>query len=150
MELQVSSSYLGIVYRIDEFTKAVDRTVQRALEIREKHPYDAIAFTGNSGAAMAHILSYRMGVPLICVRKENENSHYVKENRRYLEGFLGAKNYLIVDDFISSGDTVARIIKVIAEKMRDAKCAAILLYKADYKRNQLHYDIPTYGSYREY
>lgn len=121
----ISTDYLDMVYDVEYFTKAVPKSVRVLKEFHKKHPFDAIAFTGCSGAAFAYPLSYRLKIPLICVRK-GESSHYSHP----LEGFTGAKRYLIVDDFISSGSTVRKIISTIKahSTAKNPRAAGIFLY----------------------
>jgi adenine/guanine phosphoribosyltransferase-like PRPP-binding protein len=133
---QVKSDYLYSVYNVSEFANLAKKTVHAAQRMMKQIPFDAIAFTGTSGAAMAYILSAEMGIPLICVRKETDNSHYVK-GHGHLEGFVQAKRFAFVDDFISSGSTFRRVKEVITSKMPKAECVGIILYAAtrqDYER----------------
>lgn len=123
----ISTSYLARVYYIDDFVKSINRAAKVIGEFRKKHPFDAIAFTGCSGAAFAYPLSAKMKIPLICVRKK-DGSH----NDRPLEGFLGAKKFLIVDDFIASGGTIRKIVATIKKhaKMKNKypKPVGVFLY----------------------
>lgn len=85
--------------------------------------FDALAFQGVSGASVAFPLSFDLGIPIIAVRKKNENSH-----GRFVEGPCGVKKYAIIDDFICSGDTVLRIIESIQRWDRNLKPAQLYLY----------------------
>lgn len=132
--MEIYSSYLGVVFDIDRFQKLVPIVVQKAKDIMQKHPFDAIAFTGVSGAALAFILSYELKIPLICVRRDRNDGHHAKNSQMMvsyptlLEGALDAKKYLIVDDFISTGATTNRIIESINDFFNHGDCVAILLY----------------------
>ena len=88
------TDYLERVYRVNSFIKVVNKAVTILRKYRRKHPFDAIAFTGTSGAALAYPISYKLGIPLICVRKSRSNSHFYGK----VEGYLASK-YIIVDDF---------------------------------------------------
>ena len=89
----------------------------------QKYPFDAIAFTGVSGAALAFILSYELKIPLICVRRDENDGHHAKVPQMMLpystilEGALDAKRYLIVDDFIEQGNTIRRILESIDDHL---------------------------------
>lgn len=133
----VATSYLGAVYNVNRFAK----TMTAMCALLRKHKFEAIAFTGTSGAAFAYPLSIRLKKPLICVRKEG--SHYGSK----VEGVYGIKNYVIVDDFISSGDTVDKIINEVedmARKNRVAKpkCVGIFLYSEWAEGRESYADIP--------
>lgn len=91
---------------------------------RKKHPFDAIAFTGTSGAALAYPLALALKVPLICVRKKGDGNHF----KSSIEGVTNSNKYLIVDDFIVSGETMDRIIQTIRGTGSMAKPVGIYLY----------------------
>lgn len=93
-------------------------------KFRRKVKFDAIAFTGSSGAALAYPLSYILGLPLICVRKSPKDSHFGLR----LEGYVSASRYIIVDDFIESGRTINKIQRAIKSKNEAASCVGIYLY----------------------
>lgn len=118
---QIRSEYLGKVYG-KQFLKLVPAAVKKLRAIKRKYPFDAIAFRGSSGAALAFPLSYFLKLPLIHVRKGN--SHY---GSGAIEGTISSKKYVIIDDFIDSGATVKKIIREVSKEM-DAKPAAICLY----------------------
>jgi adenine/guanine phosphoribosyltransferase-like PRPP-binding protein len=139
----VQTDYLASVYHLDRFQETVDRTIHAAERMMKLHPFDAIAFTGTSGAALAFILSHWMNVPLICVRKTNDGSHY-PGYMGLLEGFTGTKRYMIVDDFISSGRTIDKIRDEIAKKLPQAQCIGIVLYA---RSNDSDYrSLPVFGA----
>jgi hypothetical protein len=103
------TSYLSNVFDSDRFRGQILVAEQRIRKFAETTDFDAIAFTGTSGSAFAYPLSFLLGMPLICVRKSAENNHYYGK----VEGYLDAKSYIIVDDFISGGTTIREIIKDI-------------------------------------
>ena len=105
---------------------------------RRKNPFDAIAFTGTSGAALAYPLSYLLGMPLICVRKSIRDNHFGSK----LEGLVSAKKYIIVDDFIESGKTINRITRSIKSENKKAKCVGIYLYDQSFKIDSPFENIP--------
>ena len=91
---------------------------------------------------MAYILSHRLKVPLICIRKRGVGTHYHKA----LEGHVTTKRYLIVDDFISSGSTVDSIRKFIRAENPQAKCVALLMYTRREDLGDDYEGIPVYSS----
>lgn len=93
-------------------------------KFRRKVLFDAIAFTGSSGAALAYPISYLLGVPLICVRKSIRDNH----SGLKLEGAVSAPKYIIIDDFIESGRTIDKINKAIKLENKKSNCVGIYLY----------------------
>lgn len=122
---EIQTEYLGKVYG-KEFLTLVPQVVKKLRAIKKEHPFDAIAFTGSSGAALAYPLSFLLKMPLIHVRKSNDNFHY----SRLIEGTISSKRYIIVDDFIETGKSIKRIIKSINQELKKSKAkpAAICLY----------------------
>lgn len=84
------------------------RELQRKLK---PHCFEAIAFSGTSGAALAFPLSLAMKKPLLLVRKDV--SYLNHHSSCLVEGALDAKTYVIVDDFVSSGGTIKHIARAV-------------------------------------
>jgi orotate phosphoribosyltransferase-like protein len=79
-------------------------------EIIKKHPeIEALASCGHSGLMMMGALSYVTGLPQIAVRKPHPSDH----DKKLVNGWLGCKGFLIIDDFVSSGQTIMKITKDI-------------------------------------
>jgi len=125
-----------------EFLKLVPRTVKKVRAIKRKYPFDAIAFTGSSGAALAYPLSYLLKLPLIHVRKGS--SHY---GQGKIEGTISSRRYLIIDDFIDTGASIRRIVKAVDSELDGAKPVAICLYSSDRQSYFEHKDtnIPVFN-----
>lgn len=121
---KIRTDYLSSIYSIDLYHKIIDDSYLVIKDLVKKGKIDSIAFTGTSGAAIAYPLSYKLKLPLICVRKTGEKSHYTGST----EGDAEAKKYLIVDDFIQSGKTINNIIKKIKRDQPNAKAVGIFLY----------------------
>jgi len=121
---EIQTDYLGKVYG-KQFLKLIPRAIKKLRAIKRRHPFDAIAFTGSSGAALAYPLSYLMKLPLIHVRKGP--SHY---SGGKVEGTISSKRYVIVDDFIETGASIRRVLKAIDSELDAAKPVAILLYSS--------------------
>ena len=155
--IKIHSGYMKNVFNPDTFPRIIDSAFKTAEKIRNKHPYDSIAFCGMSGCAMAFILAHKMGLPMLCVRKQETKSHFTNGGK-FVEGNLSAEKYLIIDDFMAVGDTVRYIIKSIKNEVPVASCSAILLY-SQRSNGEEHwrpdYDdktksIPRFGSKPEY
>lgn len=122
----IGSGYLDHVFNPEKLKQVVKLARKKMRQIHKAHPFDTIAFTGVSGAALGFILSYDTGFPVLVVRKSGESSHASYK----VEGNHSVKRYLVVDDFIDEGNTIRRIVKRIDEELTSnaAVCAAIMLY----------------------
>jgi len=134
--MNIQTEYLGTVFRPKEFESAVVRALALGKNIACKYKIDGIAFTGVSGAALGYILGYHLGLPLICIRRQGDGAHYIGA----LEGCVSAKRYMIVDDFISSGDTVRRIMRTIKTNCYDSKCAAMMMFNQSERRKTFYHN----------
>jgi len=125
----IQTHYLSSVYEPEEFQKTVKNSLKRIRQfMRTKDgQFDAIAFTGTSGAAMAYIIAHKLNVGLICIRKD-KSSHY----KGKVEGVRNAKKYIIIDDFIDSGNTIGSILDSVKVFSPKAKCSGIFLYDEEY------------------
>lgn len=120
----IKSDYLNSIYQVQDYKKLVNKAAAAIKAFKLKNPFDAIAFTGTSGAALAYPISAMLKIPLICVRKGA--NHYGEP----IEGCVTATKYIIIDDFISMGRTMKKIISTIKKEMPTAKPVAIFLYTA--------------------
>jgi adenine/guanine phosphoribosyltransferase-like PRPP-binding protein len=118
----IRTEYLDSVFRLHRYLPVVKAAIQALKKVDKKTPFDAIAFRGVSGAALAFPLSLALKKPLICIRKGS--SHY----GRKFEGCISAKTYIIVDDFIETGQTIEAIIKEISKIKPNAVPVGIFLY----------------------
>jgi len=134
--MKIISEYLSIIYHPDRFHTIIERTISAAYQMMMDVPYDTIAFTGTSGAAMAFVLSKELGMPLLCVRKKSEKSHY--SGNHYLEGNFGTQNYIIVDDMIDTGTTFRGIVDQIKIVVPKAKCVGALMYASYSAPHEYH------------
>lgn len=102
---EFKTSYLRDFLDADRLQESLSRT----FELLRDEEYDAIAFSGNSGAIIAGALSLATGKPLILVRKSTTGCH----SYDIVEGAGVYSSYIIVDDFVYSGATVRRIASEI-------------------------------------
>lgn len=98
-------------------------TLENILALDFPRDFDTIAVRGNSGLLLGAILAERLQKNLIIVRK-NEASHSGSK----VEGWGINQRILIVDDFISTGDTVDIIYETIVETCDSPTIVGILLY----------------------
>lgn len=92
------------------FATKIEETSEVIADMYSKNEFDAVAFMGSSGAALAFHLAAKYKIPLIYVRKSGEKSHghAIESNSK-----KAVKRYLIVDDFVDSGKTIRTIVKKI-------------------------------------
>lgn len=97
------------------FQKTIDQMVVKIEKLRALYPeIEAIAACGMSGLVLAGAVSARLQLPIIAVRKTMDTTH----NDRMVNGHLGAKGYLFIDDLICSGKTVDHVIGEIDRAAR--------------------------------
>lgn len=103
--MAIQTCYLASIYHLKQYQRLFQRAKVALKQLDKIVPFEAIAFTGTSGAALAYPLSLALNKPLICIRKDS--SHYESGS---LEGKVDAKTCLIIDDFIDTGATMGKII----------------------------------------
>lgn len=143
----IRTSYLERVLDPDQFQLTVDRMLEKTREVYNHTPFDVIAFSGASGAAIAFIIGFMMNFPLVMVRRRHDGSHHVGDRTvtdeeyrilnkgtklRYMEGETDFERFLIVDDQIDTGSTIELITGTIKEHNPSAKCVGTILYGWNY------------------
>lgn len=84
----------------------------------------AIAARGMSGALIGGVVSALSDLPLLIIRK-TDDKHHGYHHVQGPDGFTGP--YVIVDDFIESGETVKEILAAVYNAGGGA-CLGIFLY----------------------
>lgn len=128
--MRTFSPYLHDVFSYpQEYAALANKVAANVLTLKKRLKFDAIAFTGASGSAMAYPVSMLTGIPLLLVRKRDEQTHGSR-----VEGPNGAniKKYAIIDDFICSGSTVKRIIEALSAEDQTMRCVCIMVYLSKY------------------
>jgi adenine/guanine phosphoribosyltransferase-like PRPP-binding protein len=106
-----------------------EAVVSRAVRVLAQHSgdFDSIVATGMSGMSVAPIVAFVLKKQLVVVRKTTDGTHSCdlveKDHKK------GIRRYVIIDDFVSSGDTVNRVYRQLA-KHRGAQPVAIYCYAA--------------------
>jgi hypothetical protein len=111
-------------------------TVNNLLRLirKSKVQFDTIVFRGMSGALIAPIIAYKLDKEVIIIRK-GEDAH----SCRKAEGYTKSKRFIIIDDFVSSGDTIRQIFQSLYEmswesshwnEMEAAICSGVFLYNS--------------------
>jgi orotate phosphoribosyltransferase len=85
--------------------------------------FDTLVGTGISGAVIVPTLARLLGVDWAIVRKEDDGTH----GWYMIEGVVGAK-WLFVDDLVSSGSTVRRVVRIMAELFPNSAPVGAYLY----------------------
>ncbi len=118
------ADYLKHVIRADEIARRIPLAVERLHELGWQ--FDAVAFRGLSGALAAPIIAYLMHKTIIAVRKPYEVDNHAGHSNRPVDGDRGARRYVVVDDFVATGDTLRAIKRAISDWAPRAECVGIL------------------------
>lgn len=96
-----------------------EEKIELALRTLQPHldAFDCIAVRGFSGATAGSIIAWELNKGLIIVRKDHEER--TDSHGEPIEGALDCHaRYIVVDDFICSGVTIATIINKIGTRAR--------------------------------
>ena len=104
------NGYSHVQYSATERKVIVQRLINYLPSVMEYIKADSIAVTGKSGISFMFALLEHIDIPFMTIRKPGENCH-----GETIEGTLdhNFQRYLILDDFVDSGDTVRRIISTL-------------------------------------
>lgn len=109
--MQLEANYHNTT-KPERLMEIVDKVAAVVKKLREDNPgLTHIVAQGSSGQSVAWPVSYKLGIPVCIVRKPGEQSHAGEMSG---SGDLG--NYIIIDDLISTGTTLRRVIKAIADR----------------------------------
>ena len=109
----VSPLHTNQVFDPNQFPTLIKELSRKVWRLQKKLGFNALAGCGNSGLLVLGGLAARRQIPFFAVRKSADTEH----DTRLANGFLlngKVTRYLIVDDLISSGTTVNRIVKHIS------------------------------------
>lgn len=112
------------------FRARMNACIKRVKQLQEELGFDAVAFAGSSGAAIAFVLGYAIDIPVIYVRKDTETHH---GSSIECNSTSPIHKYLIVDDFVDAGGTVTRIYNKIRKYAQShfekvPACVGVFLY----------------------
>jgi adenine/guanine phosphoribosyltransferase-like PRPP-binding protein len=114
----------------------LEERVKLAARALKYHEFDAIAFRGMSGALISVPLALKMCKTMIMVRKPGDDSH----STFLVEGDTQARKYVIVDDFVATGDTVRTIKREVVKFSPDSECIGVLpvneIETEEFKKNK--------------
>lgn len=121
------SATVKITHWLDHAWASEEAILFRFMEVSEKfdipQDFDTLVGVGVSGAVVVPTLARLLGVDFAIVRKENDGSHGWNK----VEGVVG-KKWLFVDDLVSSGATVRRVVWVMAEEFPGSEPVGAYLY----------------------
>ena len=132
------------------FSPAQRKTILKELlfNIRNsKIKFDAIAYRGHSGALFAPSVADELDKSLLLIRSSNRNCHSSYPIEGVFPGYNWALKkkrsdfkYIIIDDFISTGNTLVKIITKIKEYSTSAsveiKCVGVFTWRDAYSSEE--------------
>ena len=116
MAFKIYSNYGWTKYDPADLKQHIDKCIRVLTQLKQTLKFDTIAFMGSSGAPLAYPASMALNVPVMYVRKENEQSHGrpIESNCHNND----IRRYIIVDDFTETGATVNKIYKIVCARSR--------------------------------
>lgn len=135
----IDYSHIHLLMNPRSLAEAIQRSVEAVELAKCNGRVDAIAVRGISGAAVGFAVAARVGLPVILVRKDGDDSHsgagIVESQGHILVGDDAILRYVIIDDFIESGDTIIKTVRAIVEYAAmhsatcyDTECVGVILY----------------------
>jgi adenine/guanine phosphoribosyltransferase-like PRPP-binding protein len=106
------------------------RVIEFTVDLIRPLNFDTIVVRGFSGALVGPPVALVMGKRWALVRKPNDGSHSCHRIEGRVEG-----NYVIVDDFIESGNTITEIVETVHNYCSQAHCLGVACYEAYWARN---------------
>jgi orotate phosphoribosyltransferase len=126
------AAWLWQVFEPTLFDRLCNKTARSLTRLRPRLGFDAIAFMGMSGCILAPPVARQLKLRMIAVRPVGNSSH--THSVHVVEAPDGCEKYVILDDFIESGDTVKRIVRETKKELPYAKPVGILLHEAGNSR----------------
>lgn len=91
----------------------------------------AVAGCGHSGLIVAAAVGYRLGIPVIAIRKDGETDR-AHDSYDVNACLTGREQYAIIDDLVGTGRTLVRIVREVGHYFPTAEPALVLLYHDKY------------------
>jgi len=136
--MSCQSSYLVPALDVNRFVNNANGLIERIK--LSGIQFDSIAFSGMSGSLVVPIIAMLMGKNMLLGRKERDDCH----SSYQVEGnLLLARRFIIIDDLVSSGDTVRRIngrvkrsqtqLRENGEVVPEGKCVGLFCYNEHWR-----------------
>ncbi len=136
------TKYAQCMHEPATLKEVVNGCVKRLQALQKTHPFNALAGCGHSGLVVGSIVAWKLGLPLITVRKTGDLNHDF--NYHKVSGFLPEGEprweYIIIDDLIESGDSIRHVVSQVEafsaskpDAMRKAKAVGVLLYRCNWR-----------------
>jgi adenine/guanine phosphoribosyltransferase-like PRPP-binding protein len=122
--------------------KCREQAVKRAVDRLRNVAFNTIVVHGLSGLVIGSIVAHALQKGLSVIRKTGEKTHSINKIET-TEDKLG--KYVILDDLIDSGKTLAHIYKTITKFDKDAECVGVYLHHNTYHKP----DFDGYVQYRK-
>jgi len=120
----IGADWLEPGYDLNTTKEYLDHMLPIISDLKETIPFDTLALIGYSGIAIGTLVSWHLKIPVIAVRKEMTHDSYLAF------GYRKARRVVLIDDFISSGETAQLVFKRIND-FCGAKLVAVLCYRWD-------------------
>jgi adenine/guanine phosphoribosyltransferase-like PRPP-binding protein len=125
-------SYIDALFDPAKFAAIVDRTCKALSSLT----FDTIVFRGFSGALVGPLVALQLGKRMALVRKQGDAAH----SDQIVEGAIDGK-YIILDDFIDTGETVRKIVMAVKidpyKHTTSAECVGVYMWHDAYQRERV-------------
>lgn len=120
------SGHLDAIFKFQNRKRVVKNIVSFLKQHNKIHPFDVIVCRGLSGIVPASIAAHYLNKGLCCIRHDMTN-----HSAGLIEGQHPTGRYIILDDFIASGNTINTILDTLYDNlnMRESTCQGIVLYE---------------------
>jgi orotate phosphoribosyltransferase len=108
--MQLDPAYSSTLFNSRKLRDVASKVAQVLDRIQAKHGSCHVAVTGKSGIAMAFAVSMLTDIQILTVRKDSETSHGSK-----FEGCGTVRRYVVLDDFVDTGDTIRRVVRDVRQ-----------------------------------
>lgn len=110
----------------NQFKRVVKQTATAIRRLQKLLEFNQIVCTGISGQSIAWPVGYVTDIPVAVVRRKSERGHHGYK----VENFSRYKRYIIIDDFICTGDTIRHMVQTINKEYADdgSQCVGVFCY----------------------
>lgn len=139
--------YLKAIMNRDRRKKYVEAIISRLKRMREQYPFDAIVVRGLSGALIISEVSNALDIPFIVVRKgESTHGHRGIEIPQEITDDYVAFGYVVLDDFVASGETLGHIWKAMRSYLPGSKFVGFFGWESNFFLPKHEFTLNRYDS----